>query len=68
MTPRSDEPSAAEHDTSPAPPAWGMGEGARPGSGSPRRVGVPAQGVDALLLVLFLLIWTGVFVFFFAQR
>lgn len=58
-------------------PAWGMGddrsgavpvEGAPRGGGSPRPVGFSVSGLDAVILVAVLLIWTELFVFFFAQR
>jgi len=50
------------------PPAWGMGGEARPGSGSPRRVGFSVSSLDAVLVVAGLLIWTAVFLVFFAPR
>ncbi|MGD0447372.1 MAG: hypothetical protein ABSB36_01975 [Candidatus Dormibacteria bacterium] len=58
-------------------PAWGMGDdrsGAVPvdgrprGGGSPRPVGFSVSGLDAAILVAVLLIWTALFVYFFAQR
>jgi hypothetical protein len=68
------------------PPAWGMGDIGRPGSGvvavsehraggsaarsgggSPRLVSFSLPTWDASLLVVGLLIWTAVFVIFFAQ-
>ena len=63
----------------PSIPPWGMvdpepgtalaGAGDRPrGRGSPRLVGVTVSGFDAILLVGGLLIWTALFVVFFAQR
>ncbi|MGA9112991.1 MAG: hypothetical protein WB802_04235 [Candidatus Dormiibacterota bacterium] len=62
----------------PLPPAWGMGEGAaggsglttdgRRGGGGPRPVGFRSSGFDAAVLVAVLLIWTALFVLFFAQR
>ncbi|MGD1052365.1 MAG: hypothetical protein ABR950_00910 [Candidatus Dormibacteria bacterium] len=63
--------------TAGAIPAWGMGDersgavpvvGRPPGGGSPRRVGFSVSGLDAAIVVAVLLIWTGLFVFFFAQR
>jgi hypothetical protein len=42
--------------------------GRPPGGGSPRRVGFSVSGLDAAIVVAVLLIWTGLFVFFFAQR
>ena len=62
------------------PPAWGMGDVGRPGSGvvtvgdhplgggSPRLVGFSVSHLDAPILIVGLLIWTAVFVFFFASR
>jgi hypothetical protein len=38
------------------------------GGGSPRPVAFAVSGLDAAILVAVLLIWTGLFVFFFAQR
>jgi hypothetical protein len=38
------------------------------GGGSPRPVGFSVSGLDAAILVAVLLIWTALFVFFFAQR
>jgi hypothetical protein len=38
------------------------------GGGAPRPVGFSVSGLDAVLLVAGLLIWTALFVFFFAQR
>ena len=65
-------------DVAPLPPAWGMGDGApggggvsvdgRRGGGGLRRVGFTVSGFDAALLVAVLLIWTALFVLFFAQR
>ena len=64
----------------PSIPPWGMagpehpapagaGSGDRPrGTGAPRLVGVSVSGLDAVLLVGGLLIWTALFVLFFAQR
>jgi hypothetical protein len=58
-------------------PAWGMGDdrsgavpvdGRPPGGGAPRPVGFSVSGLDAAILVAVLLIWTGLSVFFFAQR
>jgi hypothetical protein len=73
-----DEASPAPRNAAPLPPAWGMGDGApggggvtadgRPGGGRPRPVGFRASGVDAAILVAVLLIWTALFVLFFAQR
>jgi hypothetical protein len=59
--------------------AWGMGEARAPGdgspgsaeprgSGSPRRVSFFMPVWDAVLVIIGLLIWTGVFIFFFAQH
>jgi hypothetical protein len=45
-----------------------MGDDARPGSGSPRRVGVSVPHLDAVVVVAALLIWTAVFLVFFAPR
>jgi hypothetical protein len=55
-----------------------MGEGAaggsglttdgRRGGGGPRPVGFRSSGFDAAVLVAVLLIWTALFVLFFAQR
>ncbi|MGO8686466.1 MAG: hypothetical protein ACLQT7_04660 [Candidatus Dormibacteria bacterium] len=50
------------------PPAWGMDGERRPGSGSPRRVGFAVSRLDAVLVVAGLLIWTAVFLVFFAPR
>jgi hypothetical protein len=66
--PAADDLAPLSHPVPSPPPAWGMGDDARPGSGSPRRVGVSIPHVDAVLTVLALLIWTAVFVFFFAPR
>ena len=62
----------------PPPPAWGMGDGppagtgvmadGRRGGGGPRPVGFRATALDAAVLVAVLLIWTALFVLFFAQR
>ena len=56
-------------------PAWGMGDesvvlvdGRPRGGGAPLPVGFSVSGVDAAILVAVLLIWTALFVFFFAQR
>jgi hypothetical protein len=38
------------------------------GGGSPRPVGFSVSGLDAAILVAVLLIWTALFVYFFAQR
>jgi hypothetical protein len=60
------------------PPAWGMGDVGRPGSGvvavsesrhgggAPRLMSFSMSTWDAPLLVVGLLLWTAVFVFFFA--
>jgi len=58
-------------------PAWGMGDdrsvavpvdGRPRGGGSPRSVGFSVSGLDAAIVVAVLLIWTALFVYFFAQR
>jgi hypothetical protein len=70
--------------TPPAPPPpWGMGDIGRPGSGvvalsehprggraqgSPRVMSFTLPTWDAPLLIVGLLLWTGVFVYFFAQH
>jgi hypothetical protein len=38
------------------------------GGGSPRSVGFSVSGLDAAIVVAVLLIWTALFVYFFAQR
>jgi hypothetical protein len=54
---------------SPVVPAWGMTDHGHPrAGGSPRRVGFSVSHLDAALLVAGLLIWTALFVFFFAPR
>ncbi|MGD1032828.1 MAG: hypothetical protein ABR977_00150 [Candidatus Dormibacteria bacterium] len=69
----------APRAVAPLPPAWGMGDrrpgdggvpvdGSRRGGGAPRPVGFRASGLDAAILVAVLLIWTALFVLFFAQR
>lgn len=73
-----DEASPAPRNLAPLSPAWGMDDGApggaglradgRRGGGSPRRVGFSVSHLDAALLVAVLLIWTALFVLFFAQR
>jgi len=68
MPASSDDLSATSREAPPVSLAWGMGEEARPGSGAPRRVGFSARRLDAALLVAGLLIWTAVFVLFFAPR
>ncbi|HXZ99860.1 MAG TPA: hypothetical protein VEK76_05870 [Candidatus Binatia bacterium] len=62
------------------PPAWGMGDVGRPGSGvvavsehprgggSPRLVSYSVPSWDAVLLIVGLLAWTAIFVFFFAPH
>lgn len=62
------------------PPAWGMGDVGRPGSGvvavsdhplgggSPRLVSFSVPAWDASLLLVGLLLWTVIFVFFFAPH
>ena len=51
------------------PGAASLDSGGRPrGTGAPRLVGVSVPGLDAVLLVGGLLIWTALFVLFFAQR
>ena len=58
-------------------PARGMGDdrsvavpvdGRPRGGGSPRSVGFSVSGLDAAIVVAVLLIWTALFVYFFAQR
>ena len=57
-------------------PAWGMGDlvppgppdAPRRGGGSPIRVGFRARPWDAVVVIVALLIWTGLFLFFFAPR
>ncbi|MGA3183905.1 MAG: hypothetical protein ABSE52_04830 [Candidatus Dormibacteria bacterium] len=43
-------------------------DGGGRGRGSPRPVAFSVSGLDAAIVMAVLLIWTGVFVFFFAQR
>jgi hypothetical protein len=66
------------------PPAWGMGDIGRPGSGvvslsshdggagqpggAPRLVSFALPSWDAPVLIAGLLLWTGIFVYFFAQH
>jgi hypothetical protein len=75
--PARDEVPAISPVTAGSIPAWGMGDdrsGAVPvdgrprGGGSPRPVGFSVSVLDAAILVAVLLIWTALFVFFFAQR
>ncbi len=58
-------------------PAWGMGDdrsdavpvdGRPRGGGAPLPVGFSVSRLDAAILVAVLLIWTALFLFFFAQR
>lgn len=55
-------------------PAWGMGDlvptggPERRGAGSPVRVGFRTPAWDAVAVIAALVVWTGLFVFFFAQR
>ena len=66
--PAGDDLPPLAHPVPPPRPAWGMGDDARPGSGSPRRVGVSVPHLDAVVVVAALLIWTAVFLVFFAPR
>ena len=57
-------------------PAWGMeetGDGVavsepRPGGGAPRRVHFSVPAWDAVVVLVALLVWTGIFVYFFAPH
>ncbi len=63
------EPEDAGNDL----PAWGMGDLAPTGANAPRggapvRVGFRVPVWDAIAVITVLVVWTGLFVFLFAQR